>query len=382
MAHLRTKETALKGTKRKRKTYYAEFYDPTRRPARKWVPLRLSDKAAAKAKLARLEYGYANGDYDPWEDEVPLDGVTVTEAVDAYIRSRSSRRKDTLATDRVVLDKFAVTLPVGVTTLDHVEPRHVQAFLDAPKKNGKLRAAATRETHLARIKTFMTWCEGKGWRRGTNPANRIERPKVGRKVPLYLTREEYEKLIEVIEEDALENGTKHGSIIWLADVVRVVVGTGLRASELCHLHWSAVDLKSRTLTVKASRGFQTKSGHERSVPLAGDALEALQRLDGARASRSDGYVFTGAATRKGRRPHLDRGYVNKRFKHYAGRAGLNPAHTFHSLRRTYASWLVQGGTDLYVVQRLMGHADIQTTARSYAALSPDNFQSAVGRVFG
>ena len=93
-------------------------------------------------------------------------------------------------------------------------------------------------------------------------------------------------------------------------------------------------------------------------------------------------MFTGAATRKGLKPHLDRGYVNKRFKHYAGLAGISADHTFHSLRRTYASWLVQGGTPLYVVQRLMGHADIQTTARSYAALAPDNFQSAVNRVFG
>lgn len=127
--------------------------------------------------------------------------------------------------------------------------------------------------------------------------------------------------------------------------------------------------------------MQTKSGHERSVPLAGDTLATLQRLDGARTSRADGYVFMGAATRKGWRPHLDREYVNKRFKHFAKEAGLDPRHAFHSLRRTYASWPVQGGTDLFKVQQLLGHADSKMTMK-YAFLAPDNLKSAVRDVFG
>ena len=88
-----------------------------------------------------------------------------------------------------------------------------------------------------------------------------------------------------------------------------------------------------------------------------------------------------ARARKGTRAHLDRQYLNKRFKHYAELAKLDPRHTFHSLRRTYASWLVQSGVDIYVVQKLLGHADIKTTMK-YAFLAPANFHSAVGRVFG
>lgn len=327
--------------RKKGKNYYAEFYDPLRVPQRKWVPLRLSDKQAARAKLVTLERRYANNEYDPWEDEAPLEGVTVTKAVDAYVKSRGDKRKDTRSTDRTVLMNFASTLPAGAQ-VETVEPRHVRAFLDKPKKNGEPRAAATREIYLARIKTFFSWCEERGWRRGKNPAEKVRSPKVGKKVPLFLSREDYEALLKAIEIDAETKGKKKraenlGEVVWLADVVRVTTGTGLRASELCQLRWSAIDLAGRRLTVQASKGFAPKSYHERSVPLAGEALETLQRLDAERTSKADDYVFKGRATRKGTRPHLDRLYLNKRFKHYAEKAGLNPEHSFHSLRRTYAS---------------------------------------------
>jgi integrase/recombinase XerC len=373
MAHLRLK----KGN------YYAEFYDPLRHPTRKWVPLRLRDKQAARSKLVNLERLYGNGDYDPWEQEAPLAGVGVVDAVNAYVKARGDRRRDTTSTDRTVLMNFASTLPAGAQ-LEHVEPRHVRNFLNKPKKDGESRAAATREIYLARIKTFFSWSMERGWRRGKNPADKVTSPKVGKKMPLFLSRDDYDALLTAIEGDAagkkkrVENG---GEILWLADVIRVTTGTGLRASELCHLRWSAVDLSGRRLKIQASKGFAPKSYHERSVPLAGEALDVLQRLESERGTKTDGYVFTGRATRKGTKPHLDRQYVNKRFKHYAEKAELNPDHTFHSLRRTYASWLVQGGTDLYVVQKLLGHADIKTTMK-YAFLAPDNLVSAVNTVFG
>ena len=309
----------------------------------------------------------------------------VAEAIGAYVKARGDKRRDTLATDRAVLDHFASTLPPGAA-VEHVEPRHVRAFLDKPKKNGEPKAAATKAVYLARIQTFFDWCASRGWRRAANPTAAVTSEKVGKKLPLFLSRDEYGKLTEAVETDAEGKGKKkraesRGEVVWLADAVRVTVGTGLRASELCHLRWGAVDLGNRILTVRASPGFAPKSYHERPIPLAGEALDTLARLDTARASKSDGYVFAGRATREGTRAHLDRQYLNKRFKHYAELAGLDPRHTFHTLRRTYASWLVQSGVDLYVVQKLLGHADIQTTMK-YAFLAPDNLTAAVDRVFG
>ncbi len=242
----------------------------------------------------------------------------------------------------------------------------------------------TRKIYHARIQTFLGWCTERRLRKGSNPAEAIERVKPGYKAPKWLRRDEVDRLIEAIEDDArAQSGrAEGGEILWVADVVRVVVGTGLRASELCHLRWSAVDIKSRTLKVAVTKKFKTKNGNERVLPLEGEALETLTRLDAERASKADGYVFPSRETRAGVAPHLDRGYLNKRFKHYAAEAGLSSEHTFHSLRRTYASWLAQDGVDMYRIQKLMDHADIRTTTRSYAHLAPESARADVRRVFG
>ena len=62
---------------------------------------------------------------------------------------------------------------------------------------------------------------------------------------------------------------------WLTDVIRFAVGTGLRRGDVCSLRWSTADLKGQMLTVKNTEDFETKSGHERPVPLLGDALTVL-----------------------------------------------------------------------------------------------------------
>lgn len=362
--------------------YYAEFYDPDRHPKRKWVALRTGDKQAALNKMVNLDRDHARKEYDPWEDRSPEEGVTVDRAAEDYHRSKTELRPDSEANDRGVLTRLVASLPPG-HLVAHVEPRHVKAFVNAPKPDGTPRSDATRDSYLSRVRMFFVWCIERGTLKGKNPADAVPRPKVGQKDPLFLSRDEVEAFLKAVRDNAGANASrlKPGEVTWIADAAVVTVGTGLRASELCHLRWDAVDLSGRRLKVKASAGFKTKSGHERTVPLAGDALAKLQELHGARTTGSSGYVFGGTASRAGTTAHLNREYLNSRFKHYAKLAKLDEQHSFHSLRRTYASWLVQGGTDIYRVQKLLGHADIKTTMK-YAFLAPDTFTADVERVFG
>ena len=65
-----------------------------------------------------------------------------------------------------------------------------------------------------------------------------------------------------------------------------------------------------------------------------------------------------------------------KLKKYIKLAGLNPKLNFHSLRHTFASWLVQKGVDLYIVKELLGHTSI-TTTEIYAHLKKDNLHDAV-----
>lgn len=53
--------------------------------------------------------------------------------------------------------------------------------------------------------------------------------------------------------------------------------------------------------------------------------------------------------------------VTKKFKDYVREAGINPKLHFHSLRHTFATWLVQSGVSIYEVQKLLGHSNISVT---------------------
>ncbi len=69
-------------------------------------------------------------------------------------------------------------------------------------------------------------------------------------------------------------------------------------------------------------------------------------------------------------------YVSKTFKKYVIKAQINPDLKFHSLRHTFASWLVQRGVSIYEVSKLLGHSDIKVT-EIYAHLKPENLRNAV-----
>ena len=379
MAHLRPRYSTRDG-KKTLMTYHAEFYDPARRPHRKYVPLRTRNKQAARGRLAELEGRYGRREWDPWADAAPRDGATFDEAVELYVRARpdwqprSERAFRSLA--GLLSRRLAPGFPVAA-----VEPRHV-ALVVRPELS-----AGTRSTYHGRLAAFFTWCEREGLV-DRSPLAGVKKPRVGRTTAPFLSRDEYHRLLGAIEgaAAALESGEvrqgslQEGHVRWLADVVRVAVGTGFRLGELCALRWSAVDLDARFVSVKNSGGFRSKSGHERSVPVAGDAYETLARLAAGRGA-GDGYVFRPTAARPGTAEKLNGTYVSKRLKHYAGVAGLPDGTHFHTLRHTYASWLVMGGAPLSVVKELLGHATIQMT-EVYAHLAPSRLVADVARVFG
>ena len=68
--------------------------------------------------------------------------------------------------------------------------------------------------------------------------------------------------------------------------------------------------------------------------------------------------------------------ITKTFKKYVIKSKLNPKLKFHSLRHTFASWLVQRGVSIYEVSKLLGHSDIKVT-EIYAHLKPENLRNAV-----
>jgi integrase len=143
--------------------------------------------------------------------------------------------------------------------------------------------------------------------------------------------------------------------------------TGARLNDVLSLTWDDVDLQRGTVTIAQGK----RNGKRVTVPIAAPLRRILEALPRGIAKvhvfrRYDGERFSDRA--------LQRAFRVAR-KISGVRAELTP----HSLRHTFASWLVMQGTPLRTVQELLGHADIRMTIR-YAHLSPAHLAQAVSAI--
>lgn len=143
---------------------------------------------------------------------------------------------------------------------------------------------------------------------------------------------------------------------------------GLRRREVCQLRWADVRLRQNKPEIRV----RVKGGEERVILLAPedrdlilDYLEASRRL--RRLKNSDGLFV--ASRGNSERP-VSSWTIDKRFKYYAEKAGI-PGFHIHQLRHTYAAKLYEeSGHDIQLVQRLLGHKQLATTAVYVARLQP------------
>ena len=192
-----------------------------------------------------------------------------------------------------------------------------------------------------------------------NPFLKSKQVRVPEKPPVHFTHEEFDEFIAFVEEPVLK------------DLFIFGVMTGMRQGELLNLPWCNVDLDHKLIRISSQDGFVTKTGRSRTIPLNDDALELLQRLKPIAVD--GGYVFT-----RGGEP-LRPSYATHTFKRYIRAADLRDDLKFHSLRHTFATWLVQSGASIYEIQKLLGHSDIKTT-QIYAHLAPGELHATVNLI--
>lgn len=150
------------------------------------------------------------------------------------------------------------------------------------------------------------------------------------------------------------------SEIWRA-VWRLVANTGMRRGEAQALLWENIREDSMQI-LSLDRQHRTKSGKSRTVPLspgAKEALETLHSLDGPRVV-----------------PKITPQSLSRRFTKVLARAGLDGS--FHSLRHTFVTHLLNAGAPLHLVKELAGHASITTTQRYAHAAQEDALRAVSG----
>ncbi len=234
----------------------------------------------------------------------------------------------------------------GVGELSQVKAPYILLYLSELRRRGvSAKTVARRLSALRGFFKFLALEHG----HTENPLALIEGPKLSRKLPVVLTPEEVERLLEAPDQK---------TPIGLRDkaILELLYASGLRVSELVGLKLFDLNLEVGFLRVKG------KGEKERLVPIGELAREALKRyLKEARPKLlrflDEPHLFL---NRRGR--PLTRQRVWQVIKAYALKAGLDPNEiTPHVLRHSFATHLLERGADLRTVQMMLGHASLATT---------------------
>lgn len=171
-----------------------------------------------------------------------------------------------------------------------------------------------------------------------SPVVNLPRPKRERKLPDILSRQEVLRLLETVEN------SKHRVIMLLT------YSAGLRLGEVVRLRAEDIDSERRLIHIRQAKGRK-----DRYTVLSQVALEALRAY--FKRYRPNKWVFPGA--QPGR--HLHERTVQKIFGQAREIAGIRKDVSVHTLRHSFATHLLESGTDLRYIQELLGHKSSKTT---------------------
>ncbi len=242
---------------------------------------------------------------------------------------------------------------LGAFTLADITPRvineQLQALAAEPTPKGTTKAPATIQHYRVAIAHLLN-VAAKDWEwLAESPAPKIKRIKVENERDRFLSDNELKRLLEAVapHED-------------LSLFVYLALSTGARAGELLGLEWSQVDIKRRTITLRAG---ETKNKDARVLPIVEPALSMLRQ----RVRRLDSpLVFPGH--RHPSRPIN----LRKPWEQALARAGIENF-KIHDMRHSAASWLAQQGVSMVAIAALLGHRTLQMTKR-YSHLANEHLQ--------
>ncbi len=178
-------------------------------------------------------------------------------------------------------------------------------------------------------------------------------PKFDNKRVRFLSQEEAKRLLNIIKRK-YNNGN-------LYDIVLFALNTGLRKGEILKLNINDINFKHKFISI-----LDTKSTKNRVLPLNDIVINLLKK----RVKESENYFIFGRFESK------KFSLAIKETEFNIGITDLRHKVVFHTLRHTFASWLVQDGFPLILVSELLGHSNINMTMR-YAHLAPHQGKKAV-----
>lgn len=271
----------------------------------------------------------------------PAFQMALQKYAEIYMAARNLAERSRREYERDIFQFLVFLQDIHILDFNKVESKHIQAYLASLDTHHL--AGVTRWKKLVIIRTFFDWLKASD-EVLTNPARSVMPPQREDKEPRVLTKEEYERLLSVVQKPRDRA------------VIQVLLQTGIRLSEIQRLTLFDLNLPKRvTKDALGTLRILGKGRKTRTVLLNTKACEALATYLQQRPDDQIPALFVSSRNRP---------LSTRQFQYLVGRyfdlAGIRNAGV-HTLRHTFATHHIAMGTDLITVQEFLGHRSLDTT---------------------
>lgn len=332
------KITSNKGT-----GYRIDYYDTDRKRKVKHVYCdRLTAESIAN-EIEHKKYRVRLGLEQKYNANIPFE-----DAKKLYLRKVEPQKENsTIVREKKVYKAFSAyisSIPLGKITINDIEG-YIKTRTEVDKVT-----PATMGIELRTLRAFFNFFVKRGYL-VSNPLTGIKRPKQEEKSIRFLTTEEISNLFEKIDDPEYK------------DLILMYLNTGARREEILpeKFTWKNVDFKRKRIKLTGKRN------KIRYVPMNETVYQILRRRYFIEKHE---FPFD-----------FDYEYLYKKIKQYYKDTGIKNANV-HTLRKTFGSLMVQAGTDIFTVSKLLGHSSVRVTENHYADIIEENLISGVRSLEG
>lgn len=251
-----------------------------------------------------------------------------------------------------------------IQRIDEVTEENLRALFFHGRTERKWKTNSYIGFHIA-LRSFFNWCVANRYMT-SNPISAIELPKLEKRLPTKLTKQDAMNLLEVISNYPFD----HEYLRYRNHAIfSMFIFAGLRKSELLKLQLTDVDVDNLTIFVR-----QGKGNKDRIIPISYTLAESLKRyLIARKRLHKTCPAFFVTFNRNTRYTSAGLMRLVAQIRHASGLK-----FSVHKLRHTFATLMLEGGCDIYSLSRMMGHSDIKTTT-IYLSASAEHLRSQVGK---
>jgi integrase len=280
--------------------------------------------------------------------------ITFSQLYKMYIEKQKTKTERKSWTTEESFYKNWFSEPLSARPINNITPDDLQAVIDNAQKSG--RSPTTAKYMKAFARQMFNFAINRNLGIKNNPASKIFIPSFDNRRIRFLTMDEIKQILANLKPKSQ----------LMHDMTLLSMLTGAREGEIFSMRWENINFNTKLITL-----VDTKNNNKtRHIPMTEEVEELLQTL---KQKDSQGLVFK---TKEGNQIQ----YLSKTFSRAIEELGLNKGITdkrqkvvFHTLRHSYASWLMMEGADLFVVKELMGHSTTTMTER-YSHLSPEHLK--------